>query len=174
MKPPHLPMLVLPLAFTLGGDPAHGSPAMSDQPLPQGARNGDIVYADEDGLLWLVWANTKSRIWFPPGVTVESLQTHQARPDISGQIRGLTDPLAEVGTIVTGAGPEALQVFWIDTPGDRMYPIVPVQFEAEVTTRFLPHSVSSTSRAIPRREIISGMLILGSSPVRSRPRDNSP
>lgn len=47
------------------GTPVAGSHPRSDQPLPAGIANGDII--EGGNLLWFVWDNTKSRIWFPNG-----------------------------------------------------------------------------------------------------------
>lgn len=105
------------------GTPAAGSPPRAAGPLPDGLHNGDLVYSADGNLLWLLWENTKSRVWFPAGVTVESLQTRQQGPAITDQLRGATEALADSGQIVIDVDSESLQVYWIAASGEWKYPV---------------------------------------------------
>ncbi len=68
------------------GTPAIGPHPRSDQPLPVGVANGDIIASGN--LLWFIWENTKSRIWFP-NAAEPYLSSYQVGPDVTRRLRGI-------------------------------------------------------------------------------------
>lgn len=109
------------------GTPASGSPPQSGRPLPEGISNGDIIIG-QDNLFYLIWENTKNRIWFPATVDEEELLSIPDGPDSDRRIVGQTQPDAELGhLVVTTKG----GVYWLDTVRGTKYPLrtVPLPYD---------------------------------------------
>jgi len=99
------------------GTPSSGNPPSSEKPLPEGVKNGDIVIG-RDNLFYLIWENTKSRIWFPATVDEEELRSIPDGPDSDRRIVGQPQPNDGLGhLVVTMKG----EIYWLDTVRNTKY-----------------------------------------------------
>jgi hypothetical protein len=101
------------------GTPAEGSPPRSENPLPDGISNGDIVVGP-DNLLYFIWENTKSRIWFPATVDGKEVLSIPDGSDTDRHIVGQTQPDAGLGHLIVTTKAD---VYWLDTVRGTKYPI---------------------------------------------------
>lgn len=101
------------------GTPAKGDPPRSELPLPEGVCNGDIVIG-QDNLLWFIWENTKSRVWFPGQLSEDDLSSLPDGLDTNRHLRGSTQPDSALGYLaITDKG----NIFWIDPMKGNKYPL---------------------------------------------------
>jgi hypothetical protein len=106
------------------GTPAPGNPPSSSQPLPAGLSNGDMVYSD--GLLWFIWKNTKSRLWFPATFTEAELDVY--RPvvlPVTGLI-GASTPYPDrwmIAMVLSTDGKRIQSLYLLDKTNMERYPL---------------------------------------------------
>jgi hypothetical protein len=101
------------------GTPATGSPPQSEHLLPNGIRNGDIVMG-QDNLLWFIWENTKSRIWFPGQSSENDLSSLPDGSEEDLRWIGSTQPDSASGHhTLTDKG----SIFWINPIMGTKYPL---------------------------------------------------
>lgn len=107
------------------GTPAPIAAPMGDQLLNAGIANGDIVISNDGGLLWFIWENTRSRIWFPPTNSAEYFATFQTGADATRRLFGKTeaDPSGTIMLLTAKDGQQLKQVYWVDTRNKIKYPI---------------------------------------------------
>lgn len=101
------------------GTPAAENPPRSELPLPEGVCNGDIV-TGQDNLLWFIWENTKSRVWFPGQWSENDLSSLADGSEKDPRIIGLAQPDSASGYLaITDQG----NIFWIDSINENRYPL---------------------------------------------------
>ena len=102
------------------GTPAAGNPPRSELPLPESICNGDIVLG-QDNLIWFIWENTKSRVWFPGQWSENDLSSLPDGSEMDRRLIGLTQPDSASGYLaITDKG----NVFWIDPMNRNKYPLI--------------------------------------------------
>lgn len=101
------------------GTLAKGNLPQSELPLPEGICNGDIIIG-QDNLLYFIWENTKSRIWFPATVDEKEVQSIPDGSDTDRQIVGQTQPDAGLGHLIVTTKAD---IYWLDTVRGMKYPL---------------------------------------------------
>jgi hypothetical protein len=116
------------LSSPWGGTPALDDPPRSDQPLPPGIVNGDIVDCD---LLWFIWENTMNRIWFPITAPADAFSKNPFfsdlldGPDATGRLTGRVNSIDGWHIIATTNpdGKEIQRVYLVDEVKRIRYPV---------------------------------------------------